>query len=70
MGLGDDLMITYLAKKEKAKYPERQIVIGDFKKKLAYHSIIYEYIFVPVTDSFWDQIGCLYSFLNLLTYGL
>lgn len=42
MGLGDDIMITYLAKLEKEKFPDRQIVIGDFSKKVAYHSIIYE----------------------------
>ena len=42
MGLGDDLMITALAKKVKLKYPDRQIVIGDFKRKLVLHSIIYD----------------------------
>ena len=42
MGYGDDLLITDLAAKIKKKYPERQIVIGNFAKKQAYHSIIYE----------------------------
>ena len=42
MGLGDDIMITGLAKIEKKKHPDKQIIIGDFKKKIAFHSIIYE----------------------------
>ena len=42
MGYGDDLLITDLAAKIKKKYPERQIVIGNFAKKQAYHSIIYD----------------------------
>ena len=42
MGLGDDIMITSYAKLEKKKYPERQIVIGDFNNKISYHSIIYD----------------------------
>ncbi len=42
MGYGDDLMITTLASKVKKQFPERQIIIGNLKKKKAYHSIIYE----------------------------
>lgn len=42
MGLGDDIMATAVAKIEKEKYPDRQIVIGDFEKKLGYESIIYK----------------------------
>ena len=42
MGLGDDLMVTGIAKIEKEKFPDRQIVIGNFHKKLVYHSIIYD----------------------------
>ena len=42
MGLGDDVMATAVAKIEKGKHPDRQIVIGDFEKKLAYESIIYK----------------------------
>lgn len=42
MGLGDDLMITSIAKIEKEKFPDRQIIIGNYKKKIAYYSIVYE----------------------------
>ena len=42
MGLGDDIMVTAFAKLEKQKFPDRQIVIGDFKKRLVKHSIVYE----------------------------
>ncbi len=42
MGYGDDLLVTSFAEKIKKKYPERQIVIGNAKKKQAFHSIIYE----------------------------
>ena len=41
MGYGDDLLVTTFAEQIKKKYPERQIVIGNAKKKQAYHSIIY-----------------------------
>ena len=33
MGFGDDLMVTALASELKKKYPDRQIVIGNVKKK-------------------------------------
>ena len=33
MGLGDDLMITNFVEQEKKKHPNKQIVIGDLKKK-------------------------------------
>ena len=40
MGYGDDLLITDLAAKIKKKYPERQIVIGNFKKtSLSFNNI-------------------------------
>ncbi len=42
MGYGDDLLITAFAAKEKNKYPDRQIVIGNVKKNNATHSIIYD----------------------------
>ncbi len=42
MGYGDDLLITNFAAKIKKKYPDRQIVIGNVKKKQAFHSEIYE----------------------------
>ncbi len=42
MGYGDDLLVTAFAEKIKKKYPERQIVVGNAKKKQAYHSIVYE----------------------------
>ena len=42
MGYGDDLLVTSLAAIEKKKHPDRQIVIGNLKKKNASHSIIYE----------------------------
>ena len=42
MGLGDDLLVTRIAKIEKEKFPDRQIVIGNFQKKLVYYSIIYD----------------------------
>ncbi len=42
MGLGDDILITAIAAQIKKKYPDKQIVIGNLKKKHAHHSIIYE----------------------------
>ena len=33
MGFGDDLMITFTASKIKKKFPDRQVIIGDVKKK-------------------------------------
>ena len=42
MGLGDDLLITAIAASEKKKYPNRQIIIGNLKKKEASHSIVYD----------------------------
>ena len=42
MGYGDDLLITTLASKIKEQYPDRQIVIGNFEEKRAYHSIVYD----------------------------
>ena len=42
MGYGDDLMVTSLAANAKRKYPNKQIIIGNAKKKQAYHSIVYD----------------------------
>lgn len=42
MGYGDDLLVTALAANLKKKFPNRQIVIGNFAKKQAHHSIIYD----------------------------
>ena len=42
MGYGDDLLVTALAANLKKKFPYRQIVIGNFEKKQAYHSIVYD----------------------------
>ena len=42
MGYGDDIMITAHATNLKKKFPERQIVIGNIKKKEAYHSVVYD----------------------------
>ena len=42
MGLGDDLMITGIARIEKKKYPNKQVVIGNLDEKKIYHSIIYD----------------------------
>ena len=42
MGYGDDLLVTALAANLKKKFPYRQIVIGNFEKKQAYHSVIYD----------------------------
>ena len=33
MGLGDELMITSFVEQEREKHPNKQIVIGDLKKK-------------------------------------
>ena len=41
MGLGDDIMATAYAKIEKEKFPDRQVVVGNFKKKIVFESIIY-----------------------------
>ena len=43
MGYGDDLLVTAVASHQKKKFPERQIVIGNIKKKHAHHSIIYDH---------------------------
>ena len=42
MGLGDELMITSFVEQEKKKHPNKQIVIGDLKKKIIYDSPIYK----------------------------
>ena len=42
MGLGDELMITGFVEQEKKKHPNKQIVIGDLKKKIIYDSPIYK----------------------------
>ena len=42
MGFGDEIMITAFAKLEKQKFPDRQIVIGNFEKRIVKHSIVYE----------------------------
>lgn len=42
MGLGDDLLVTSFAESEKMKYPDKQIVIGNFKEKKIYDSLIYK----------------------------
>ena len=42
MGLGDDIMATAVAKIEKEKYPDKQIIIGNFEKRLLVESIIYK----------------------------
>ena len=41
MGYGDEIMATGIAKIEKKKYPDRQIVIGNFEKKIITQSIIF-----------------------------
>ena len=35
MGFGDEIMATYYAKVEKQKYPDRQVVVGNYKKRKA-----------------------------------
>ena len=42
MGYGDDLMITGIARIEKKKHPNKQVVIGNLDEKKIYHSIIYD----------------------------
>tara|TARA_Y100001970_G_scaffold124655_1_gene154375 strand:+ start:102 stop:950 length:849 start_codon:yes stop_codon:yes gene_type:complete len=42
MGYGDDLIITPTASKVKKQNPEKQIIIGDAKKKHAFHSVVYD----------------------------
>ena len=41
MGLGDDIMITGIAKKEKLKHPNKQIIIGNLeeKKSVSFYSL-------------------------------
>tara|TARA_Y100000588_G_scaffold106378_1_gene116347 strand:- start:290 stop:1159 length:870 start_codon:yes stop_codon:yes gene_type:complete len=41
MGYGDELMATGIAKIQKQKFPDRQIVVGNFKKKIITQSIIF-----------------------------
>ena len=41
MGLGDDLLITSFAEL-KNEIPEKQIVIGNFKEKKIFDSLIYK----------------------------
>ena len=43
MGYGDDLLVTTFAAFEKKKHPDRQVIIGNLKKKHASHSIIYDH---------------------------
>ena len=42
MGYGDDLLITAFAAKQKKLYPNRQIVIGNTKKRIANHSEVFD----------------------------
>ena len=41
MGFGDEIMATYYAKIEKQKYPDRQVVVGNYKTKLALDSRVF-----------------------------
>ena len=41
MGFGDELMATGIAKIEKQKFPDRQIVIGSLEKKIVTQSVIF-----------------------------
>ena len=41
MGYGDEIMATYYAKIEKQKYPDRQIVVGNYKTKKALDSRVF-----------------------------
>ena len=41
MGYGDAIMATYYAKIEKQKYPDRQVVVGNYKTKLALNSKVF-----------------------------
>ena len=41
MGFGDEIMATYYAKIEKQKYPDRQVVVGNYKTKQALDSRIF-----------------------------
>ena len=41
MGFGDEIMATYYAKLEKQKYPDRQVVVGNYKTKKATDSRIF-----------------------------
>ena len=42
MGYGDDLLITAFAATQKKLYPNRQIVIGNTKKRIANHSEVFD----------------------------
>ena len=41
MGYGDEIMATYYAKLEKQKYPNRQVVVGNYKTKKALDSRVF-----------------------------
>jgi|TARA_B100001964_G_scaffold159511_1_gene175147 hypothetical protein len=41
MGFGDEIMATYYAKIEKQKYPDRQVVVGNYKTKQALDSRVF-----------------------------
>ena len=41
MGYGDEIMATAFAKIEKQKYPEREVVVGDFKSRKANYSKVF-----------------------------
>ena len=41
MGYGDELMATGIARIEKQKFPDRQIVVGNLEKKIVTQSIIF-----------------------------
>ena len=52
MGYGDEIMATGFAKIEREKFPDRQIVIGNFEEKTAAQSIIF------LNNSYLDNIFC------------
>ena len=41
MGFGDEIMATYYAKVEKQKYPDRQVVVGNYKTREALDSRVF-----------------------------
>jgi len=51
MGYGDELMATGIAKIEKKKNPQSQIVIGNFQKKIITQSVIFDNNPNIITDS-------------------
>ena len=77
MGFGDEIMATYYAKIEKQKYPDRQVVVGNYKTKQALDSRIF-FNNPNISDPkkldenkivhFVTRVGTAHCYLNRISY--